>query len=78
MLHRTYSISKSKHSNQSITFSAFWIIVTTTILTAATQPNLAAPNGVASIVLALFFSEAYANCRPKDRFSKNNNLRHIT
>lgn len=50
-----YSFKKSV-SDRAVAFSCFWIIVTTTLLTAATQPNLAAQNGVATIAISLFIS----------------------
>jgi O-antigen ligase len=55
---RTATILKTCHRDQAIVFTAFWLVLTTTVFTAATQPNLAASNGIASIALALFLSEA--------------------
>ncbi len=54
---RTYRIFRDNSVDPAIGFTCFWIIVTTTLLTAATQPNLAAQNGVATIVIALFVAE---------------------
>lgn len=54
---RTFLSFKNAESERAVAFSCFWIIVTTTFLTAGTQPNLAAQNGVATIAIALFISE---------------------
>lgn len=61
---RTYRIFRDCSVDPAIAFTCFWTIVTTTLLTAATQPNLAAQNGVATIVIALFVAERlrYAKC----------------
>ena len=59
ILHRTFSATTRFSNDPALMFASFWIVVTTTLLTAATQPNLIASSGVTSITLAIFFSEAY-------------------
>lgn len=65
---RTYRVFRDHSVDPAIGFTCFWIIVTTTLLTAATQPNLAAQNGVATIVIALFVAERlrFAKCNDQN------------
>lgn len=44
-----------EHSD--IAFAAYWVLLTTLIFTSLTQPNFVAPNGVASVCVALLFVE---------------------
>lgn len=63
MWRRTFSAMRDSCCDPALSFASFWTVVATTLLTAATQPNLTTPSGIASIVLALFFSEAYRTNR---------------
>ncbi|MDD2943571.1 MAG: O-antigen ligase family protein [bacterium] len=49
---------RSGHKDPALAFAAFWVILTTMVFTSMTQPNFVASNGVASIALAIFLSEA--------------------
>jgi O-antigen ligase len=55
---RSWSAARSGGQNPAVSFAVLWVILTTTIFTSMTQPNFVASNGVASIALAVFLSEA--------------------
>ncbi len=57
MLVRTFGNLRSPSADPAISYAAFWLVATTTVLTSMTQPNFVAANGVASICIALFLSE---------------------
>lgn len=57
---RTWDAARfnSNHKDPALAFATFWVILTTMVFTSMTQPNFVASNGVASIALAIFLSEA--------------------
>lgn len=43
-----------------LTFTALWVLLTATVITSVTQPNLTSTGGVASVALAILLMEAQA------------------
>lgn len=40
-----------------LTFTALWTLLTATVITSVTQPNLVSTSGVATVALAIFLME---------------------
>ncbi|WP_220808867.1 O-antigen ligase family protein [Noviherbaspirillum aridicola] len=57
VLRRTWSAARDRAGDRALGFAAFWIAFATMVVTAMTQPNMAAANGVGSIALAIFLAE---------------------
>jgi|GEM_PF-1601785 len=71
LLRRGWTGARQGTQNPAISFAAYWVILTTTVLTAITQPNFVAPNGVASIALAIFLIERLRVGGRVDAFKPN-------
>lgn len=57
MQKRAWHVFRHTSVEKPLALSAFWILITTTIFTSITQPNLVAPNGIISIIIAVFLVE---------------------
>ncbi len=74
LLRRSWTGARHGERDPAISFAAFWVILTTTVLTAFTQPNLFAPNGVASIALAIFLIEQHRHLAGTPPLTERNRL----
>ena len=57
MLWRSWRMVSSRKGDTAMVFACWWILLTSTLFTTATQPVLASTYGVATVALALFLME---------------------
>jgi O-antigen ligase len=56
-LWRSWRITRMPARDPAITFTALWTLLTATVITSVTQPNLVSTSGVATVALAIFLME---------------------
>lgn len=59
ILRRAWKATRTSTANKALAFSIFWTLLTVTVFTSITQPNIISTGGVATLCAAIFLLEHY-------------------